>query len=107
MDVMTGILRGMGSSIAPMLITNLGVCGFRIGWIYTIFQMPQYHTWAACTYPTPISWLATFLVQLLAYFLLHARLERNAARGSPFWGISKGNAWSVPFLPAPASAFKP
>ena len=44
MDVSTGALRGMGASFEPMLISVLGVCGIRIGWIYTIFQIPQFHT---------------------------------------------------------------
>ena len=37
MDVSTGALRGLGASFVPMLISVLGVCGIRIGWIYTIF----------------------------------------------------------------------
>ena len=31
MDVSTGALRGMGASIAPMIISILGICGLRIG----------------------------------------------------------------------------
>ena len=44
MDVMTGVIRGMGSSVATMVISILGVCGFRISWIYTVFQIPEFHT---------------------------------------------------------------
>ena len=40
MDVTTGTLRGMGASTVPMVISVLGVCGIRIGWVATIFQLP-------------------------------------------------------------------
>ena len=73
MDVSTGALRGMGASIAPMIISVLGVCGIRIGWILTIFQIPQFHT-PQCLYISyPVSWTITFLCQLLAFWWVYKR----------------------------------
>ena len=43
MDVIVGSLRGMGYSFVPMMISLLGVCGFRIVWIpvsYTHLTLP-------------------------------------------------------------------
>ena len=77
MDVSTGILRGMGASIAPMVISVLGVCGFRIGWIMTVFQIPQFHTPQCLFLSYLISWTATFLCQMAAYFILARRLNRT------------------------------
>ena len=37
MDVAVGILRGMGYSIMPMLVSLAGACGLRIVWIFTVF----------------------------------------------------------------------
>lgn len=76
-DVTTGLLRGMGSSLAPMLISVLGVCGLRICWIYTIFQMPQFHTpdWLFVSYP--ISWVVTFFAQFALYIIVYRK--RSAA----------------------------
>lgn len=71
MDVTTGALRGMGSSIIPMIISILGVCGIRIGWIYTVFQIPAYHTPQSLYYSYGISWAITFLVELLAFFIIY------------------------------------
>lgn len=70
MDVSTGALRGYGSSVAPMIISVLGVCGIRIGWIYTIFKIPAYHTpqWLYISYP--ISWLVTFLAQVTVFLFV-------------------------------------
>lgn len=73
MDVSTGALRGMGSSIAPMVISVLGVCGIRIGWIATIFQMPQFHTPQCLYFSYTVSWLATFLIQMIAFLFVYRR----------------------------------
>ncbi len=78
MDVSTGALRGMGASFVPMLISVLGVCGIRIGWLYTIFQIPQFHT-PQCLYLSyPISWSITFLCQMAAFLMVfrkHSKTE--------------------------------
>ncbi len=77
MDVATGALRGLGNSFLPMVVTVLGVCGLRIGWIYTVFQMPRYHT-PQCLYLSYIiSWTLTFLVQFVLYHVvLHKREQK-------------------------------
>ena len=67
MDTTTGALRGMGASTVPMLISILGVCGFRLGWLFTIFQIPQFHTLACLYFSYPVSWLATFVAQVIAF----------------------------------------
>ena len=73
MDVSTGSLRGLGASFIPMLISVLGVCGIRILWIYTIFQIPQFHTpeWLYISYL--ISWLATFIFQTIAFIVIYKK----------------------------------
>lgn len=79
MDVSTGALRGMGASLEPMIISVLGVCGLRIGWIMTIFQIPQFHT-PQCLYISyPISWLLTFAIQLIAFLLVFRKHTRHLA----------------------------
>lgn len=66
MEVFTGVMRGVGSSLAPMLITIFGVCGLRVAWIYLIFPLPYFHNlqWLFVSYP--ISWGATLLCQMIA-----------------------------------------
>ncbi len=73
MDVATGALRGLGSSVAPMIITVLGACGFRILWIYTIFQVPQYHTLDCLFQSYPISWILTFTVELFVFIYVYKK----------------------------------
>ena len=77
MDVSTGALRGLGESFIPMLISVLGVCGLRICWIYTIFQIPRFHTPLCLFISYPISWTITFLFQMAAFFLVYKKLKRE------------------------------
>jgi putative MATE family efflux protein len=71
MDVTTGVLRGLGSSLTPMIISVLGVCGFRIVWIYTVFAAS--HTPKTLFLSCPISWGVTFLLQLSAFLWIYRR----------------------------------
>ena len=73
MDVSTGALRGLGESFIPMVISVLGVCGIRIGWVYTIFRIPAFHTPQSLFISYPVSWTVTFLFQLIAFLKLYRR----------------------------------
>ena len=79
MDVTTGALRGMGASLTPMLISILGVCGFRVLWIYTVFQIPAFHT-PQCLYLSySVSWVITFLCHFGAFFIIYKKRVRAHA----------------------------
>ena len=73
MQVTTGALRGMGASLAPMLISVLGVCGVRLVWILTIFRDPRFHSLESLFISYPISWIFTFIVELIAFVVLYRR----------------------------------
>ena len=72
-DVTTGLLRGMGVSLSPMLISVLGICGLRICWVYTIFQIPQFHTADGLFVSYPISWGVTFVAQFVLYVMVYRK----------------------------------
>lgn len=76
MDVSGGGLRGMGVSFAPMVISVLGVCGIRIGWIYTVFQIPEFHTPEYLYMSYAISWGVTFIAQTVAYFITYNKKKK-------------------------------
>lgn len=73
MDVATGSLRGMGISISSMIISLVGVCGVRIGWIYTVFLIPSLHTPQTLYHSFWISWLITFLAQDILFRYVYKR----------------------------------
>ncbi|MBQ9964112.1 MAG: MATE family efflux transporter [Clostridia bacterium] len=81
MDVSTGALRGMGASAAPMLISVLGICGFRVVWIYTIFSIPAFHTLPVLYISYVVSWLVTAAAELIAFVLLYRKQRRAVLRG--------------------------
>ena len=79
MDVSTGALRGMGASVEPMIISVLGICGFRIALITTIFQIPAFHTPQCLFMSYPISWILTFGAQILAFRRVYRKQTRMFA----------------------------
>lgn len=75
MDVFSGGLRGMGYSVSPMFISLAGVCGFRLIWIATIFQIPQYHTLTSIYLCYPITWAITTLAMAVCFLIAYKRLK--------------------------------
>lgn len=73
MEVATGALRGMGAAVTPMLIAILGVCGIRVGWVYTIFRTPAFHTPQSLYISYPVSWIICFVAQMIAFFILYRK----------------------------------
>lgn len=78
MDVSTGLLRGLGSSVLPMIITVMGVCVFRIIWIYSVFAIPEYHTLEVLYISYIISWTMTFAVQIILFAILFHLKKKKA-----------------------------
>ena len=74
LDVATGVMRGIGSSLVPMIISVLGVCGLRLVWIYTVFA--HFHTPESLFVIYPISWGTTFVVELIAYIIVRKKKYR-------------------------------
>lgn len=68
MDVMTGVLRGIGYSLLPMIVSILGACVFRLFWVFTVFAVAPTMTCLMLSYP--VSWLLTFAVLLVIFNVL-------------------------------------
>lgn len=75
MDVVVGVLRGMGYSLGPMIISLVGACGLRLVWIATVFQIPQFHRISTVYLSYPITWTITFLAQLCLYVHAQKKLK--------------------------------
>ena len=71
MDTLVGVLRGLGSSVIPMITSIVGACGLRLLWVATVF--PVYRT-PACLYLSyPVSWTITALFHFLFLMLVVRR----------------------------------
>lgn len=80
MDVLVGILRGLGKSITPMIVSLMGACVFRLVWVYTIFQIEQFHTIETIYLSYAISWILTAATHTTVLIILRRQLKKN-------WGI--------------------
>ncbi len=75
MDVMVGILRGLGKSVLPTVVSLLGACGLRLVWIFTVFQIPKYHTTNMLYLSYPLSWSITLAAHIICYLIVMRRIR--------------------------------
>lgn len=71
-DTIVGVVRGMGNSTLPMIISIFGVCAFRVLWLYTAFAAEP--TFAMLMLGYPVSWTVTLLGQSLCYLLTKKKI---------------------------------
>ncbi len=64
-EIISGSLRGMGDALKPLIITVLGICVFRLIWVWCVF--PHYHTIGGLSLCYPISWFTTALALGIYY----------------------------------------
>ncbi len=77
MDVMVGILRGLGYSVMPMIVSLIGACGLRLMWIFTIFQIEEYHTPLMLYMSYPVTWTITVIVHIICFFIVRKRYPKK------------------------------
>lgn len=81
MGIFVGGMRGLGSSMVPMINTVFSVCVLRVVWIYTVFAAwPQ---WEVLFISYPVTWVIASIIGGICYFVIKkravARLERREA----------------------------
>ena len=67
MDVFVGVMRGLGYSVVPMVVSLIGACGLRLLWIATVFNIPQYHSLTTVYISYPITWAITMFIHALTF----------------------------------------
>ena len=67
MEVIMGVMRGLGYSISPMLISLTGACIFRIFWRYVFFPLEPLNTPTGLLLSFPISWVLTIAMLLVLF----------------------------------------
>ena len=75
METFVGALRGLGSSVTPMIVTLVGTCLLRIVWVYTIFA--NNHTIQTLFWSYPVSWFATTLMHLVCFIILYSKKKKE------------------------------
>ncbi len=79
MDGMANSIRGIGHSLMPVISSLLGACIFRIIWLFTIFLIPQFHTPQTIFISYPISWILTFIANVIWYNKYMKKLKISIA----------------------------
>lgn len=74
-NILGGILRGMGASLLSMIASIGGVCGIRILWIYTVFK--HIGTFKSLFYCYPISWFGTVILYTFLYIYVFKKEKRR------------------------------
>lgn len=75
MDTMVGSIRGLGYSVLPMCVSLAGACGFRVLWIFTVFQWNRTLETLYISYPA--SWILTGAVHILCFLMIRRKLPKE------------------------------
>lgn len=75
MDITVGLLRGMGHSILPMIISVVCVCGLRVLWIATVFQIFRTQTSLYMAYP--VTWVITIALNAICIAVCYKKLLKK------------------------------
>lgn len=75
MDVLVGFLRGIGYSLLAMIVSLIGICVFRVVWIYTVFG--HYETLNSLYISYPISWILSVVVLVCCILIVYPKIKRK------------------------------
>ena len=76
MDTMVGGLRGLGYSVAPMVVSIAGACGLRLIWVASVFRMSPSPSILYLSYP--ISWAVTAVTHIVFFFCIRRHAYAKA-----------------------------
>lgn len=74
MEVLVGSLRGIGYAIAPMIVSLIGTCAFRVVWLKTVFFVEQFHRIETVYIIYPITWVITIVAHVVTYIVAKRKL---------------------------------
>jgi putative MATE family efflux protein len=72
-EIFSGVLRGMGDALMPMLITLSGICVLRVVWILAAFPLNRTIEMVETSYP--ITWITTSVL-FFFYYSFYVRKHR-------------------------------
>ena len=77
MDTMAGVIRGLGYSILPMIVSLLGACVLRIIWIQAFCSLPAFHYVENVYVSYPVTWTITLTAHIICYLIIMRRLKKR------------------------------
>lgn len=76
-EVISGYLRGFGISLTTAVLTMIGVCGVRIGWIQMVFPHHKTFQTIMIAYPVSLITTAMLIFAALLYYRPARRFSQN------------------------------
>ena len=64
-EVLSGLLRGVGDAVTPTVICGIGIAAFRVVWMFTVFRIWYGLTSLCLAYPA--SWVVTGVTLIIYY----------------------------------------
>lgn len=64
-EILSGVCRGCGDSLVPMLLTCFGVCALRIAWIF--IAVPLWNEVETVAFSYPLTWTITSILFIIYY----------------------------------------
>lgn len=77
MDTMAGMIRGLGYSVLPMIVSLLGACVLRIVWILTVCQLPAFHHVEYVYASYPVTWAITATAHVICYIIITKKIKKS------------------------------
>ena len=86
MEVLSGLMRGMGKPVIPMVVSIIGSCALRIVWIITVCNIifPGQIEWLYLAYP--VTWVITSAAHLVCCIKTYRHLIRQRNARNALWG---------------------
>lgn len=78
-EILSGALRGMGSTLVPMVISGVGVCALRVIWIF--IAVPIWPTVETIILSYPITWTITSLLFIIYYIYFMKKNNKISGDG--------------------------
>lgn len=84
-EISGAAMRGYGYSLTPTVLTILGTCVVRVGWVIAVVN--HWHSFNRLMWVYPFTWIITGVLVLTAYFIVFKKVSR------PF--LSKSNSYDI------------
>jgi Na+-driven multidrug efflux pump len=89
MNAVLGTVRGLGYSMAPLILNIVGTCVTRSVWVFLIFPLEPFHTFSGLALLYPVSWGASALLLAIITVVAFRRLARIEAEAEAKAGASE------------------
>lgn len=76
METIAGTIRGLGSSVTPMIVSLIGACLLRIVWILTVFE--QNRTFETLFLSYPVTWIITIAMHTVVLLAIYKKKKKAA-----------------------------